>query len=192
MAEYRLQETNYPSTYAYHEHRERAPHLEQPWQAARLHKAFDMIKSVNPTSVVDLGCGDGGLLSLLPPIPAWGYDFQNSNVAGWVERGVTAEQRDVFNDLPEDIRWGELAVATEVLEHLDDPHAAVRWIGDHVRYIVASSPDNEKPEEGADHDSHLWGWDMAGYAKLFTDSGFVVVEHVLVDWSQVILVRKEA
>lgn len=188
MAEYRLQETAYPSTFEYHQHRERAPHLEQSWQSDRLYKAAELIKECNPASVVDLGCGDGGLLSLLPPIPAWGYDFQPSNKAGWVERGVHAELVDVFNTMPEDLRWGELAVVTEVLEHLDNPHAMVRWIAEHVTYIVASSPDDELPSDNPD--CHLWGWDRIGYSKLFTDVGFGIVEWVKVDWSQVLLARK--
>lgn len=190
MAEYRLQETSYPSTFAYHEHRERAPHLEQPWQAVRIYKAVEFVKQVNPASVVDLGCGDGGLLSQLFPLLAWGYDFQPSNEEGWRLRGVSGELRDVFNERPDDLRWGELAVVTEVLEHLDDPHSAVRWVGEHSKYIVASSPDDEHPEPGYDHDCHLWGWDMEGYAKLFTDAGFEVLAHEKVDWSQVILVHK--
>lgn len=190
MAEYKLQDTDYPSTYEYHKDRERAPHLEQPWQAIRMHKAADFVKLVNPSGVVDLGCGDGGMLTLLRPIPSHGYDWHDASVAGWAERGVTAEQRDVFVSRPDDLVWAELVVATEVLEHLADPHGTVRWIASHdeVKWLVASSPVNERPGPG--QDSHIWAWDFEGYEKLVVDGGFEVVEHEVVEWSQVLLARK--
>lgn len=185
VAEYRLQDTDYPSTFAYHEHRERAPHLEQSWQAGRLYMAAKFIRSVNPSSVVDLGCGDGGLLSLIKYIPSWGYDFCPANMEGWKERGVDAEFQDVFNTDFEP-RWGELTVVTEVLEHLRDPHAALNWIARNSRFVVASSPIDERP--GGCHDEHIWAWDFDGYAELVGEH-FTILEHRRVDWSQVILGR---
>jgi SAM-dependent methyltransferase len=183
MAEYRLQETDFPSTFEYHEHRERAAHLEQNWQAGRLYMAAKFIRSVNPSSVVDLGCGDGGLLSLIKHIPSWGYDFCPANSAGWKEREVEAYFEDVFNTDFEP-RWGELTVVTEVLEHLRDPHGVVKWIAENSRYIVASSPNDERPE--GCHDEHIWGWDFEGYAELVGEH-FEILEHRKVDWNQLIL-----
>ncbi len=191
MAQYRLQQTNFPSTREYHQDRERVDHLSQPWQSDRLHRAAAFIREANPASVVDLGCGDGGLLSLIRDIPSHGYDLQPSNADGWAERGVTGELVDVFNDRPADLKWAELAVMTEVLEHLDDPHGAVKWVGEHVKWVVASSPDNETPLEHEHmHDCHIWGFDWPGFEELFTDAGFVIVDHAKVDWSQVLLARK--
>lgn len=179
----------YVATAAFHADRARAPHLEQPDHRARLLRAADVVRALQPTSVVDLGCGDGGLLSLLqaePVIPAWGYDFQPSNQAGWAERGVHAELRDVFNDL--DVpRWGQCAVLTEVLEHLNNPVLALAWVGQHAEFVVASSPWNEgahyHPEE------HAWAWDVGGYRDLFDDAGFEVLHHEQIGWSQIIAAR---
>lgn len=192
MAEYRLQASDYPSTYEYHRDRERARHLEEPWQAPRLYKAVELIRVAEPSNVVDLGCGDGGLLSLLGDIPAWGYDFAPANAEGWTERGVRGELRDVFNERPDNLAWAELVVMTEVIEHLADPHGALKWVASHeqVKYVVASSPDDERP--GSTCDSHIYGWDFRGYESLFVEAGFEVVEHVKVDWSQVVLARKVA
>jgi hypothetical protein len=179
----------YVATAAFHADRDRAPHLEQPDHRPRLLRAAEVVRALQPTSVVDLGCGDGGLLSLLkaePAIPAWGYDFQPSNRAGWAERGVDAELRDVFNslDVP---RWGQCAVLTEVLEHLSTPGLSLTWVGQHVDSVVASSPWNEgahyHPEE------HAWAWDVTGYRALFEEAGFEVLHHEQIGWSQIIAAR---
>lgn len=168
-------------TFAFHQDRERAPHLEQPCQRQRLLAAASEIKILNPASVVDLGCGDGGLLSLVKDIPSWGYDFAPANEAGWIERGVTAYAVDVFNDRPE-IKWGELAVATEILEHLEHPHEAVKWIASNSRFIVCSSPHSDTLPD----DTHAWAWDREGYRALL-EPHFVVLKHFDVEWAQLIV-----
>lgn len=202
MAEYRLfpeGETPHVSTRAFHAHRERAPHLEQPAHQGRLNCAFAFIiealqthAAVKPgtddVTLSDLGCGDGGLLQTLRGIvglTAWGYDFQPSNQAGWIERGVTAEQADVFGADRDQIRLGDITVTTEVLEHVADPYAAVRWIGQHSRYLVASSPWNETPES---HDEcHAWAFDQDGYRALIEQGGFTILRHEAVGQFQVVL-----
>lgn len=188
MGEWRLQESNYPATFDYHKDRERAPHLEQDHQSPRLHAAARLVREAKPESVVDLGCGDGGLLSLIKDIPSWGYDFQPSNQEGWTERGVTAFLGDVFNTRA-DVMWGQLAVATEVLEHLENPHDAVRWISRNATYIVASSPHNERPD-GHDPDCHIWAWDHDGYRDMLAEH-FEIIKHETIYWSQLILGRSK-
>lgn len=187
MAEYRLQKSNYPSTYEFHQHRERAPHLEQSWQNGRLFMAARFIRKANPKSVVDLGCGDGGLLSLIKEIPSWGYDFCPANAEGWDERGITAEFEDVFNTDFEP-RWGELTVVTEVLEHLADPHSTVKWIAENSTYIVASLPFDERPGDNICEDlhEHIWGFDEEGFRDLI-GAHFNILEYRRVDWNQIIL-----
>lgn len=192
MAEYRLQQTDYPSTLEFHKYRERAPHLEQNWQNARLYYAAKLVRKAKPKSVVDLGCGDGGLLSLIKDIvPCWGYDFCPANAEGWKERGVTARQADVFNTEFTPV-WGELTVITEVLEHLADPHGAVEWISKNSKYIVASSPYDERPNANLCEGEyeHLWGWDKEGYTAMI-GAHFKILEWRKVDWSQVVLAESK-
>lgn len=209
MGEWRLfvGETPHVSTFAFHEHRDRAPHVDQPGHRPRLERAHDLVvqaadelaeqaslselSSSAVADVSDLGCGDGGLLQLLaehPRIEAWGYDFQPSNAAGWIERGVKAEALDVFGADRDKARVGEIAVVTEVLEHLADPHGVVRWIGEHAQFIVASSPWQERP---ARHDEcHAWAWDLAGYQALIRQGGYSVEVHDRVGPFQLILGRR--
>ncbi len=195
MTEYRLssEPVPYVSTFAYHEHRERAPHLEQQFHQERLHRAASFVHAAvaelgGRTSLSDLGCGDGGLLSLVQDIPglvAWGYDFQPSNSAGWAERGVTAEQVNVFNGDRDEVRTGDIVVMTEVLEHLADPHEALRWVRGRSRRLICSSPWNESPAGYSD--CHAWAWDMAGYAGMISAAGWTVTRHEQAGLFQVVL-----
>ncbi|MFI2437407.1 methyltransferase domain-containing protein [Streptomyces sp. NPDC018693] len=207
MGEWKLFDGDVPhvSTFEFHEHRDRAPHLDQPHHRPRLERARDLVlhaarweasvatfDDAPPVTVSDLGCGDGGLLSLLAgdeDLDAWGYDFQPSNAAGWKERGVRAWPYDVFGEDRDRVRVGRIAVMTEVLEHLADPHGAVRWIGaEGARWIVASSPWQERP---ARHDEcHAWAWDLAGYQALIRQGGFDIEVHDRVGPFQLILGRR--
>ena len=178
----------FPFTAEWYEGREHAPHLEQPAHTVRLQETADTVARLvaaangeNPAikSIVDFGCGDGGLLSLLArlDIPSWGYDLQRNNVRYGIEtRGVDTRYRDFTSE--EDLDWGDLAVITECLEHLDDPHGLVRRLGEHCKYLVASSPAFETPTS---HDAcHAWVWDVDGYRELIRQGGFRVLTHRVV------------
>lgn len=200
--EHRLFEGDVPfvSTLGFHADRERAPHLEQEFHRPRLFKAAEFVRlitdraPVGARTVSDLGCGDGGLLSLLADggdITAWGYDFCPANQAGWEERGVIAQALDVFGaDWPR-IQLGHVVVMTEVLEHLADPHGVLRRIHgllqgqDH--WLVCSSPWNESPNSHSPE--HAWAWDVPGYAALVEGAGWTIQRHEQVGLFQVIQAR---
>lgn len=206
MAEWRLFPDGtipHVSTFDYHRDRERAPHLEQEPHRERLRLAADMVADAaarltgngawGTALVSDLGCGDGGLLSLLKDLPhvgpAWGYDWTPANAAGWEERGVAAVAADVFEADRDRVRLGDIIVMTEVLEHLADPHSILRWLaaGPRTRWLVASSP---RFEDDRHHDgSHAWAWDTPGYAELLDGNGFEVVRHEAAGLFQVALAR---
>lgn len=208
MGEWKLSESEIPyvSTFEFHKHRDRAPHVDQPHHRPRLERAAELVAQGadelnataslrdSPPTVSDLGCGDGGLLSLLASYEgiadAWGYDFQPSNAAGWAERGVTATAYDVFGEDRDKVSIGQIAVVTEVLEHLADPHGVVRWIGTEARFIVASSPWQERP--GRHDECHAWAWDLAGYQALIRQGGFEIVAHDRVGPFQLILGRRSS
>src|SRR5438445_3889882 len=173
MAEYRLFEGDVPyvSTAEFHKDRERAPHLEQAWHQPRLLLAAELVhqaaESCGGASVSDLGCGDGGLLSLIQKddqiLGAWGYDFCPANVAGWAERDVQAWSLDVFGSGWDDAEIGTVVVMTETLEHLADPHGVLARLRDRgAARLVCSSPWNENQAQHCPE--HAWAWDRAGYA----------------------------
>jgi 2-polyprenyl-3-methyl-5-hydroxy-6-metoxy-1,4-benzoquinol methylase len=178
------------STFAFHEHRERAAHLEQPAHRPRLLHAASLVSvaaGLGAKTVSDLGCGDGGLLSLLKDtdVDAWGYDFAPANAAGWVERDVQAWALDVFGADRGEVEFGDVTVVTEVLEHVTSPHDEVKWIAEHSRFIVASSPWNEGPDG---HDEcHAWCFDVEGYRALIEGGGFRILRHDRVGQFQLVL-----
>jgi 2-polyprenyl-3-methyl-5-hydroxy-6-metoxy-1,4-benzoquinol methylase len=189
--EWKLQ-GNYQSTFEFHEHRPRANHLIEQQHNQRLRMAARMIANLQPRSVVDLGCGDGGLLKLLNgyAITAWGYDFCPGNVEGAVnakDRGLDVQLIDVFNTrtVPE---WGQVAVMTEVLEHLADPHDVLAWVSENVEYVLVSSPHGERPDSF--DECHIWAWDIPGYAEMVSEH-FEVLQHETADWSQLIVGRSK-
>lgn len=168
--------------------RERAPHLEQPDHGDRLKytalRVRMLARKADAGTIVDLGCGDGGMLTLLEGLDAWGYDLCPANVkAARAERDVPVTLLDVVAH-PERVVWGDLAVCTEMLEHLADPHAFVREVGKRCRAIVASSPVNE--DSGAHYEFHAWAWDQDGYRALIEQAGFRIFTHSVVRDYQVI------
>ena len=177
------------ATFEFHEHRDRAKHLEHPGHRPRMDRAAlfaDVAVRLGARSASDLGCGDGGLLSILPAdLDAWGYDFCPANAAGWAERGVKAEALDVFGADRERVRFGDLTLMTEVLEHIADPHGALRWVHENSRFLIASSPWCETPEQ---HDEcHAWLWDQVGYRYMIESAGYRVLHHDAVGGFQVIM-----
>lgn len=163
--------------------RDHAPHLDQPAHQPRLLAARDLVMHAAATlgvrSVSDLGCGDGGLLSLLPDdLPAWGYDLQATNVIA--ARVAHVSRADVLTD---PVRYGDLSVATEMLEHLVDPHGFLRKLPS--RAIVASSPNGETAQ--AHYEFHTWGWDQDGYDALLAQADYEVVGRANVPGFQVVL-----
>lgn len=170
--------------------REHAPHLDQELHRGRLLRSASLVAHAAITyslrTVVDLGAGDGGLLSLLgPALKGWGYDLAPANVDAAFERGVDVRIGDVLTD---PVDWADMAVATEMLEHLVDPHGFVQTIAENCRVLVASSPWTETPD--SHYEFHTWCWDADGYRELVERAGWKVLHHERVSMFQVVLAVK--
>lgn len=185
-------ETPFVSTLEFHHDRDRAPHLEQVGHQPRLFKAAEYVMEIaqhqGGVTVSDLGCGDGGLLSLVQMHPfvteAWGYDFTPANAAAWTSRGVEGMELDFVN-YRRGVSFGDVTIMTETLEHLADPHEIVRWVATGSKWLVASSPAFETDTM---HDGlHAWAWDQSGYAALLEQGGYLIIRHELAASFQVIM-----
>ena len=203
MSEWRLfKEGTVPewTTPVWYAAREAAPHLEQEGHRERLLLTAEFVNSVRPDLVIDVGCGDGGLLSIinLPLDNLVGYDLQQSNVDAALERGIVINLADVVGD-----QWWTkanrdrileyssqtLIVASEMLEHLIDPHAFVRQLHDSgAQWLVATSPYTETA--ASHYEYHTWAWDLAGYKKMLEDNGWRVVRQETAWISQVLLAER--
>ena len=149
-------------------------HAERTVMAAGLIRKF--VAEYPVATLVDLGCGDGSLLGMLRDLPAraWGYDAGLANVAQASQAGLDVRWADLLAD---DLEYGELIVATELVEHLADPRAFIRSLPG--RRLVLSSPSAEDGDWHYEH--HAFAWDLDGYAAMVTDCGWTVVEHVECD-----------
>jgi 2-polyprenyl-3-methyl-5-hydroxy-6-metoxy-1,4-benzoquinol methylase len=181
------------TTIEWYSGRVNAPHLEEPGQRERILETARVINTLCPTSVVDLGAGDGGLLSQLslPVSHKWGYDLQQTNVdVALNKRNVVVNLFDVVSNT-EDVLWASLVVCTEMLEHLIDPHrflSRVYNLQGAGEYIVASSPWNETDEDH--YEFHTWAWDDIGYCDMFKSIGYEVVEQLRVQGAQIMVAVK--
>ena len=175
------------TTAEWYKDREAAHHLEEGGHNGRLLVAREFVNqaiTLGAKSVVDLGCGDGGLLQLIKDveIKSWGYDLQPKNVEHAVNvRGVDARYTNFNSD---EIEYGDIAIMTEVLEHMLDPHKVVRELPS--KFLIASSPYTET--DIYHYEFHIWAWDSEGYDALITQGGYKIVQKLFVDgWSQVVL-----
>lgn len=176
------------TTAAWYATRANAPHLEEEIHRPRIIRSASLVARVahshNLRTVVDLGAGDGGLLSLLgPALRGWGYDLSPAAVNAAAARGVDVRLGDAVGG---PVEWADIAVATEMLEHLVDPHAFVRSV--ESRALVCSSPWQERA--GHAYEFHAWAWDFDGYRTLVEQGGFEVLNHEAVGPFQLILAVK--
>lgn len=169
-------------------------HLDNRVHRARLESAANTAMRAAQyactNSIVDLGAGDGGLLSLLTEpyrSNSYGYEIITDSVHYANEvRKVDVRHANVLTD---DLDFTDVAVMTEMLEHLEDPHAFLRKLYDPatVQYIVVSSPHSETAEH---HEwNHAWAWDREGYADMVRGAGWTILEQFDAEWSQVILAQ---
>jgi len=163
--------------------RESAPHIDQPAHQPRMLLAAkyvkDLVTQLDADVVVDAGAGDGGMLSLLADGYRYGYELSPAAVATAEERGVSVYLADAVARAAEHRLVGPgderaVVIATEMIEHLVDPHQFVAdlFADGRIVAVVASSPWNETADNH--YEFHLWAWDDDGYRSLFERAGWKV------------------
>ncbi|NLX07874.1 MAG: class I SAM-dependent methyltransferase [Phycisphaerae bacterium] len=107
--------------------------------------------------LLDAGCGIAVLLRTIrqryPQLELHGVDFSPVAVERTREYGFAA-QVAVLPDLPYDDGCFDAVTCTEVLEHLDDPAAAVRSFARVLRaggWLIVSAPQDLDPDHCLEH-----------------------------------------
>jgi 2-polyprenyl-3-methyl-5-hydroxy-6-metoxy-1,4-benzoquinol methylase len=172
--------------------------------------ADELFAQAAPSSVLDVGCGEGILTAQwarrLPPPPAGrivGIDLEDPKLnAEWAARETHANlefrpmtvERLQFADDEFD-----LVAATEVLEHVDDPGRAVAEMARVAgRWLLVSVPHEPlwrmlNMARGAylrqwgNTPGHLNHWTRAGFAKLLSAHGEVVQTRSPFPWTMLLV-----
>jgi 2-polyprenyl-3-methyl-5-hydroxy-6-metoxy-1,4-benzoquinol methylase len=176
--------------------REAVDHINQSGHRPRLLTAHEYLDEILKTqtiqSVADFGCGNGGLMREIkranPDLEIWGYDLCPANVLEAKDRGSNVELVDFV--LETDLKYPEVVICTEVLEHLVDPDAFLKKLLDNgVKYVIASSPNYETPTSHEDY--HLWVFQDNSYGDMFTEIGFEVLKQEKSLFQFVVAKRKD-
>lgn len=187
MTEYKFDNAEHFSTAEFHADREAADHLHEAGHMARMWVVAGIVNDLlhrvgYDQNVIDYGCGNGGLISLLHARDVVGYDFQPANVTAAQELGRPVIEHDFVTEPGQ----SAIAVMTEVLEHMDDPHGFLKELD--TTFLVASVPLGETPEHHYEY--HVWGWDAEGFAAMLTGAGFTPLGLIPVGGTQVWLARR--
>jgi 2-polyprenyl-3-methyl-5-hydroxy-6-metoxy-1,4-benzoquinol methylase len=163
---------------------ELADHINQDGHRPRLLQVSDYVAQLTSAddrlTICDFGCGNGGLVREIEaklPNKIWGYDLLPANVTDAHTKGndKNITYKDFITDT-DGIEYPDVAICTEVLEHLVDPDAfLVRLLDNNVQCVVASSPDYETPNYHAPF--HLWVFNGDSYKDMFINAGWNVILH---------------
>lgn len=138
----------------------------------------DMIVEIlHPSSVLDVGCAYGYVVSglLNRGVDAYGFDHSPFAVGRAVLGPDRIRQADVTD--PQAWRFTDLVTATEIFEHLSDEQ--VQLLLRHALHfakrvlVLVTTPDNEHATED---ESHVNVQPMDHWAQLAWDGGWVVRE----------------
>ncbi len=200
--EYRLFEPDKPKFHdaAFYAERPVSDHISEPEHHPRMVRALRevqyLVKNFPIHSLADFGAGNGGFLNEVrkrhPHLELWGYDMQPANIQYAQEKfGVDVVLEDITRDLDRLLYQADIVVLTETLEHLVDPHGFLERLSKAdpaPRYIVASSPANETPDQH--YEFHLWAWTETSYADMFNAAWWTVLKHYVEGGTQFVVASR--
>lgn len=147
----------------------------------------DLVQPLDPSQVVDVGCGEGFALSflkdVLPPV-VQACDLSPEAVAHCQARHPQHEvQQASIYALPYEPDTADLVICLEVLEHLDEPERGLSELArvsrDHVVLSVPWEPwfqlgnlaRGKYLAQLGNHPEHVQRWGQAAFARFLEQSG---------------------
>jgi|WetSurMetagenome_2_1015567.scaffolds.fasta_scaffold69276_3 hypothetical protein len=141
---------------------------------ATISAGLSLLNGHVPDVATDLSCGDGAILDAIPAIRKIYGDLVSDHqldVVGPIE--TTIQQIDTV----------DLLVNTETLEHLDNPDATLKAIGEKAHMLLLSTPVNAWEDDS--NTEHYWAWDTEAVDAMIAAAGFrIVVYTTLQLWYQ--------
>lgn len=145
-----------------------AYHWKQYADGTKYKAHADRIKEwVKEKNVLDIGAGDGLITSL---VGAVGIEYEISGVVLAKEKGANVIQGDAY-DLPYASNSFDAAMMIDVIEHFDDPIAALKEAKRIAPVLYVNTP--PKKDDGTLTDKfHVQEWSPAGLVKLVESVGY--------------------
>ncbi len=125
-------------------------------QRKRLHAVAELVRAHRPKTVLDVGCGSGQLLTVplaknFPELQITGLDEDSTSIAWARSQDPPSNLRFALpQELPAESRF-DLIVASEVIEHVEDPAGFLVWLRGHLApggAVFLTLPNGFGPYEG--------------------------------------------
>jgi SAM-dependent methyltransferase len=129
-----------------------------------------------PQSIVDIGCGDGTLLSHIgkhyTQTSLFGCDFSSASVRICRERLPRAvfALHDILTESNPFGRVMDVGISSEVIEHVEDDAAAVKNMAMFCRYLILTVPGG-KLDESSRQMGHLRHYSRLSLHKVAENAG---------------------
>jgi SAM-dependent methyltransferase len=144
--------------------------------------ALNAIKKVpiDFQSFADFGCGEGSFLeeiqTLYPNVDLYGLDFSKESVELCKKRipNGTFAEHDITKAENPFKKIVDVAISSEVIEHVQEHEAAVKNMSEWCRYLIITVPGGELDEMAKDM-GHLRHYTLRSLTKLANDSGLEIV-----------------
>lgn len=143
------------------------------------------------SSVVDVGCGDGLLMSMLKArgVKVFGFDLSPKAVERVIARGMEAQVLDfAAHPLPIEDNSYDVAIALDVLEHLYHPETLLKELARVAPDVVIGVPNfsslpariqvvfGKVPENNHPHKGHIFWFTLSVLKSMANSAGLCVVE----------------
>ena len=163
-----------------------------------LERIAEQVAHVDPSSVVDMGCGEGMVIEFLrESSPSFDYVGLDQNEESILEArrrnpGLRFHVADLFDEPPPEAP-ADLVLCLEVIEHLEDPEEALRRLALWGRTVLVSVPWEPYFRAGnlvrgkylqrlGNHPEHIQQYGPAGFRQLLRVSLTDVHIHTSFPW----------